>query len=68
VYATLFASLGECVRALRSASDDTYGDAVALWSGLHGLAGLRTGIAGFAWPDQANLERRLVWKLGRLTG
>jgi len=68
VFATVFASLGECVRAMRSGSRDTYGDAVALWAGLHGLAGLRAGDAGFAWPDQAGLERKLVWQLGRLAG
>ncbi len=68
VFATVFASLGECVRALRSGSRDTSADAVALWAGLHGLAGLRAGETGFAWPDQADLERRLVWQLGRLAG
>jgi AcrR family transcriptional regulator len=63
---TLVQSIADCVRAGRSDSDDPFADAVALWSGLHGYASLRTMHEGFPWPPGQETVRRLVENLGRI--
>lgn len=45
-----------CVEAGRSASQDPFLDAVALWSSLHGYIALRMAAPEFPWPD----ERRVI--------
>ncbi|MGW6128730.1 TetR/AcrR family transcriptional regulator [Cellulomonas sp. NPDC055163] len=61
----LVAVIGDCATAGRSASTDPFGDAVALWTALHGLAELQPAAPHFPWPD--DLVDRLVDRLARLT-
>jgi len=57
-------AVDECVRGGESSSEDPFGDAVALWVALHGLAGLRQTTPVFPWP--ADVEDRLVDALARV--
>ncbi|WP_459803667.1 TetR/AcrR family transcriptional regulator [Herbidospora sp. RD11066] len=61
---TLVDLLGACVEAGRSTSTDLFGDAVALWLGLHGLAHQRIVVRYFPWPE--NLEGRMIAALAHL--
>lgn len=45
-------TLADCVAAGRSASVDPFGDATALWVGLHGYAQLRVAAPLFPWPPE----------------
>ncbi|CCH19696.1 TetR/AcrR family transcriptional regulator [Micromonospora lupini] len=45
-------TLADCVAEGRSASADPFGDATALWVGLHGLAQLRVAAPLFPWPPE----------------
>ncbi len=53
-----------CVDAGDSASTDPFGDAVALWVALHGLAHQRAVIPYFPWPDDT--ADRLVDRIAQL--
>ncbi|MGC4847439.1 TetR/AcrR family transcriptional regulator [Micromonospora sp. DT15] len=44
--------LADCVAAGRSTSADPFGDATALWVGLHGFAQLRVAAPLFPWPPE----------------
>ncbi|WP_329493843.1 TetR/AcrR family transcriptional regulator [Kitasatospora herbaricolor] len=65
-FQTLVDSLEACARAGRSAGDDPFGDAVALWTALHGQVTLRAGLPNFPWPPTDTVEQ-LVRRLGRIT-
>jgi AcrR family transcriptional regulator len=57
--------LGACVEAgIAHGSDDLYGDAVALWLGLHGLAHQRAVVRKM--PGPADVEDRLIKALAHL--
>ncbi|WP_327035409.1 TetR/AcrR family transcriptional regulator [Micromonospora ureilytica] len=43
-------TLADCVAAGQSASADPFGDATALWVGLHGFAELQVATPLFPWP------------------
>ncbi|WP_371477610.1 TetR/AcrR family transcriptional regulator [Kitasatospora sp. NBC_00315] len=64
-FRTLVDSLEDCVRAGRSASDDPFGDAIALWTALHGQVTLRAGQPDFPWPPTDTVAQ-LVRRLGRI--
>ncbi|MGM1061302.1 TetR/AcrR family transcriptional regulator [Saccharothrix sp. Mg75] len=59
-------NLEACVRSGRSTSTDPFGDAVALWTALHGRVLLRASLPDFPWPPSDTLERT-VFSLGRIT-
>lgn len=61
------ATLGDCVAAGRSASDDVVGDTVATWFFLHGLVALPASITSLPWPDLDALRAEGVTRLARLT-
>lgn len=63
----LVQAIADCAQAGSSASIDHFGDAVAVWVGLHGLATLSVSLASFPWPDQGQLMNALVGRLARLT-
>ncbi|MCX5214258.1 TetR/AcrR family transcriptional regulator [Kitasatospora sp. NBC_00240] len=65
-FQTLVEGLEACARAGRSAGDDPFGDAVALWTALHGQVTLRAGLPNFPWPHTDTVEQ-LVRRLGRIT-
>ncbi|WP_218147985.1 TetR/AcrR family transcriptional regulator [Lentzea xinjiangensis] len=57
--------LGACVEAgIAHGSDDLYGDAVALWLGLHGLAHQRAVVR--TMPGPADVAERLIKALAHL--
>ncbi|MCE6998289.1 TetR/AcrR family transcriptional regulator [Saccharothrix sp. S26] len=62
----LVRNLEACVRAGRSASTDPFGDAVALWTALHGRVLLRASLPDFPWPSADTVER-VVLSLARIT-
>ncbi|MFC9328998.1 TetR/AcrR family transcriptional regulator [Kitasatospora sp. NPDC057015] len=65
-FQTLVDGLERCAQAGRSESDDPFGDAVALWTALHGQVTLRAGLPYFPWPPTDTVEQ-LVRRLGRIT-
>jgi hypothetical protein len=57
--------LGACVEAgIAHGSDDLYGDAVALWLGLHGLAHQRAVVRKM--PGPVDVAERLITALAHL--
>ncbi|HEX7309250.1 TetR/AcrR family transcriptional regulator [Lentzea sp.] len=57
--------LGACVEAgIARGSDDLYGDAVALWLGMHGLAHQRAVVRKMPGPD--DVAERLIRALAHL--
>ncbi|MEV0037065.1 TetR/AcrR family transcriptional regulator [Streptomyces sp. NPDC050804] len=56
--------LGDCVTAGQATSTDLYGDAVALWLGLHGLAHQRAVTRAFPWPE--DIADRMITALAHL--
>ncbi|HET6857728.1 MAG TPA: TetR/AcrR family transcriptional regulator [Streptomyces sp.] len=65
-FQTLVDNLEACVRAGRSTSTDPFGDAVALWTALHGQVSLRARLPDFPWPPADTVER-MVLSLGHIT-
>jgi AcrR family transcriptional regulator len=57
-------TLGACVAAGAATSTDLFGDAVALWLGLHGLAHQRAVTHSFPWPE--DITDRLITSLAHL--
>lgn len=55
-------AVGACAADGSSASGNPESDAVALWAGLHGFAGLHSAVPGFPWPEGVleELARRLA--------
>ena len=66
-FETVVDGIAACVASGRSASRDPFADGVALWSGLHGYAGLRTTQLHFPWPEDQDTPRRIVHGLARIT-
>ncbi|WP_371495504.1 TetR/AcrR family transcriptional regulator [Kitasatospora sp. NBC_00374] len=66
-FMALVRSLETCVEAGRSASTDPFGDAVALWTALHGQVTLRAALPDFPWPPTDTVEQ-LVRRLGLIIG
>lgn len=56
--------LGDCVTAGQATSTDLFGDVVALWLGLHGLAHQRAVMRTFPWPD--DIAERIIGALAHL--
>jgi AcrR family transcriptional regulator len=57
-------ALRDCVTAGQATSTDLFGDAVALWLGLHGLAHQRSVTRAFPWPD--DIADRIIGALAHL--
>lgn len=66
-FGILVSGIEACAQAGRSTSEDPFKDAVAVWSGMHGYAGLHTTLEGFPWPEPGDTLRRLVHGLARIT-
>ncbi|CCH32267.1 TetR/AcrR family transcriptional regulator [Actinosynnema sp. NPDC047251] len=64
-FQVLVDNLDACVRAGRSASTDTYTDAVTLWTALHGQVTLRADLPDFDWPPTDTVEQ-MARLLGRI--
>jgi AcrR family transcriptional regulator len=64
-FGLLVESVAACANAGSSTSADPRRDAVALWAGLHGLAGLRVAASLFDWPD--GIDETIVRSLARLS-
>jgi AcrR family transcriptional regulator len=63
----LVEGIADCARAGRSASNDHFADAVAVWVALHGLATLLADSApAFPWPDHDQLVTAIVSRLAQL--
>ncbi len=56
----------DCVSAARSASTDPWADASAVWSALHGYAGLCASVPDFPWPPHQDMLERIVRGLARI--
>jgi AcrR family transcriptional regulator len=67
-FETLVEGITDCVNAGASASLDPRADATAVWSALHGYAGLHSAIPGFPWPAREEMLERIVRGLARITG
>lgn len=65
-FAILVEAIAACVAAGRSTSGDPFGDAVGLWSALHGYIALRASIPGFPWPDEGSVLAAMVTGQARL--
>lgn len=59
-------AISGCIRAGRSASQDPFLDAVALWSALHGYIALRAAAPEFPWPDEPDIIEAMVVAQARL--
>ncbi|MFB8236933.1 TetR/AcrR family transcriptional regulator [Kitasatospora purpeofusca] len=64
-FQTLVDGLGACVSAGRSSSTDTFADAVAIWTALHGQVTLRADLPDFPWPP-TDIVERMTRSLGRI--
>lgn len=53
-------AIAACVAAGRSASQDPWLDAVALWSMLHGYSALRITNPEFPWPDERVIVAAMI--------
>ncbi len=62
---TLVTNLDACVAAGRSASTDTFVDAVSIWTSLHGQVMLRADLPEFPWPSTDTVGE-MVRSLARL--
>lgn len=62
---TLVNNLDACVAAGRSASTDTFVDAVSIWTSLHGQVMLRADLPEFPWPSTDTVGE-MVRSLARL--
>ncbi|MHB8219049.1 MAG: TetR/AcrR family transcriptional regulator [Acidimicrobiales bacterium] len=60
VFALLVEGIERCAAAGRSAGDDPFGTALAVWVALHGMVSLWTTLGDFPWPDRRSFTRRLV--------
>lgn len=65
-FEVLVGGITDCVNAGRSASTDPWADACAVWSALHGYAGLRASIPEFPWPAHQEMLERIVRGLARI--
>jgi AcrR family transcriptional regulator len=63
---TLVESIAACRTTGRSASVDPYGDAVAVWSSIHGLTTLRATRPQFAQLHSNAMLRDIVHRLARI--
>jgi methylthioribose-1-phosphate isomerase len=64
---TLVDAITACNAAGVSASDDPYGDAVAVWSAIHGLTTLRATRPHFERLQSDELMRSIIRRLARIT-
>ncbi len=65
-FATLVDGIAACAAAGASLSQDPFGDAVALWSAMHGYASLRMTQKGFPWPEEQATLQRIIHRLARI--
>jgi len=65
-FALLVEAIERCVAAGRSASTDPFGDATAVWVGLHGMVSLWSTMCEFPWPERHEFVRRLVLRLAKV--
>jgi AcrR family transcriptional regulator len=64
VFGLFVSALDRCVAEGTSTSTETYADAAALWTGLHGYASVRPATPEFRWPD--DVIGRIVTGLAKL--
>lgn len=62
----LVGGITDCVEAGTSSSTDPRADATAVWSALHGYAGLHAAVPGFPWPGREEMLERIVRGLARI--
>jgi AcrR family transcriptional regulator len=63
----LVEAIADCAAAGRSASQDHFADAVAVWVALHGLATLLAETpASFPWPDPDKLLTAIVSRIAQI--
>lgn len=63
----LVQAIADCAAAGRSASEDHFADAVAVWAAVHGLATLLASTPPeFPWPDQDDLMISITDRLARI--
>jgi len=60
-------AVAEVARAGRSSSTDPFGDAMLIWTGLHGAVALRAAAPMFPWPPLDAVIEELVRRLGKVT-
>lgn len=60
-------AIAACVTAGRSASQDPWLDAVALWSMLHGYSSLSISNPEFPWPDERVIVEAMISGQARLS-
>jgi AcrR family transcriptional regulator len=65
-FALLVEAIERCTAAGRCASSDPFGDATAVWVGLHGMVSLWSTMCDFPWPERHEFVRRLVLRLARV--
>ena len=65
-FALLVDGIERCVSAGRSASVDPFGDATAVWVGMHGMVSLWSTIGDFPWPERHEFLRLLTLRLARV--
>lgn len=65
-FALLVEGVGACAAADRSESADAFGDATAVWVGLHGMVSLWSTMCDFPWPERHGFLRLLVLRLARV--
>jgi len=64
----LVQAISECAQADRSATNDPFADAVAVWVALHGLATLLAETPDdFPWPDRDQMLATLVGRIAQIT-
>jgi AcrR family transcriptional regulator len=66
-FALLVTSVQACLDAGLSTSTDPFGDATAIWTGLHGYATLHARLPSFPWPPEADTLDRIVLGLAHIT-
>jgi Tetracyclin repressor-like, C-terminal domain len=64
--AVLVDGIADAAAQGRSASEDHFADAVAVWVALHGLSTLMADNSGFPWLDRERLADALVDRLALL--
>jgi AcrR family transcriptional regulator len=67
-FGVLVDAVAACQAAGRAPGGNAHGDAVLVWTALHGVVTLRSGGPDLSWPDADEQVRELVTRLVRLGG
>ncbi|SDP41866.1 TetR/AcrR family transcriptional regulator [Actinacidiphila guanduensis] len=66
LFHNLVSGIQGCIDAGLSDSADAFADALAVWSALHGYAGLRANLLSVPWPEDERTLTHLVGDLAHL--